>query len=105
MSTGATQKALKALIKSIPSEQSGVFGYPIIWEAYDAGRSTMAGKILAWVKKKVCPGPPFDCCGVIVWQVYCQMPMRSYREVDKYLGSFPWYDQDQLHSMSVHAEA
>lgn len=53
-SAEATQKAIKALIKSIPSDRAGVFAYPINWNAYDTGRSAMAGKILAWVKKKVC---------------------------------------------------
>ena len=53
LSAEAMQKALKSLIRSIPSGRDGVFAYPINWVAYDTGRASMAGKILAWVKRKV----------------------------------------------------
>ena len=63
LSAEATQKAIKALIRSIPSDRSGVFAFDINWSAYDSGRSSMAGKILAWVKKKVYSAfPAVDRC-------------------------------------------
>lgn len=49
----AMEKALKSLIRSIPSERAGIFAYDINWSAYDSGRSAMAAKILGWVKMKV----------------------------------------------------
>ena len=61
LSAEAMQKAIKSLIRSIPSDRDGVFAYPIAWAAYDTGRASMAGKILAWVKKKV--------------RQYCQHPI------------------------------
>ncbi|KAK9808493.1 hypothetical protein WJX73_000868 [Symbiochloris irregularis] len=53
MSAGDVQKALKNLIRSIPSEKPAIFAHPISWASYDSGRAQMAGKILAWVKKKL----------------------------------------------------
>lgn len=53
MSAEAVNKALKNLIRSIPSDKASIFAHPISWASYDSGRAQMAGKIIAWVKKKV----------------------------------------------------